>query len=199
MPTGYTADVQSGKVTDFRKFALTCARAFGATILMRDDPLDAPIPQKFEASDYHVKELAAARSELARLKSMKPSDVVQAAASDYASEMNDWNKRQAERAKERLRYETMLEKAKAWVPPSPEHDGLKRFMVDQLTESIDFDCGPGLSRPVEKAPAEWLREKITEAEQSIAYHTKHHAEEVQRADGRTRWVQQLRQSLGEQP
>lgn len=48
MPTGYTADVQSGKVTDFAEYAMNCARAFGALVLMRDDPSDADIPERFE-------------------------------------------------------------------------------------------------------------------------------------------------------
>ncbi len=195
MPSGYTCDVQNGKITDFRTFAIRCARAMGACIMMRDDPHDAPIPDKFEPSDYHQKSIAEAKEELSRLKVMKASDAVLATASDYATEMNDWNRRQAERAKERHRYEAMLAKVTAWVPPSPDHEGFKRFMTDQLTESINWDCGPGLSRPVEKSPSVWLCEKIAEAERSIAYHTKEHAEEVKRAEARTRWVQQLRASL----
>ena len=43
MPTGYTADIQDGKITTLREYALSCARAFGALIMMRDDPHDAPI------------------------------------------------------------------------------------------------------------------------------------------------------------
>lgn len=37
MPTGYTASVQEGKVTEFRDFAMECARAFGALVMMRDE------------------------------------------------------------------------------------------------------------------------------------------------------------------
>lgn len=57
MPTGYTHGVQDGTVTEFRDFALICARAFGATILMRDDPMDAPIPDEFQSSTYHLDRL----------------------------------------------------------------------------------------------------------------------------------------------
>jgi len=38
------------------------------------------------------------------------------------------------------RYEQMLCRARAWVPPSKEHENLKQFMIDQLVGSIQFDC-----------------------------------------------------------
>ncbi|VTR91619.1 unnamed protein product [Gemmata massiliana] len=34
----------------------------------------------------------------------------------------------------------MLEHVRAWEPPSTDHENLKQFMIDQLRESIDFDC-----------------------------------------------------------
>lgn len=54
MPTGYTAAVEDGTITEFDDFAWQCARAFGALIMMRDDPMSAPIPQKFEPTAEHV-------------------------------------------------------------------------------------------------------------------------------------------------
>lgn len=52
MPTGYTAGVKDGTVTDFKAFVMQCARAFGALIDMRDDPSDVPIPKSFAPSSY---------------------------------------------------------------------------------------------------------------------------------------------------
>lgn len=40
MPTGYTADIKDG--ITFRDFALRCARAFGATIMQRDEDISIP-------------------------------------------------------------------------------------------------------------------------------------------------------------
>jgi hypothetical protein len=48
MPTGYTAAVADGTITEFPDFAMQCARAFGTLVLMRDEPQDAAIPEKFE-------------------------------------------------------------------------------------------------------------------------------------------------------
>ncbi len=63
MPTGYTADIAKG--ITFQQYAWSCARAFGALVMMRDEPSDAPIPEAFTPSDYHVKALAEARAKLA--------------------------------------------------------------------------------------------------------------------------------------
>ena len=65
MPTGYTATLME-KGQDFPDFVLLCARAMGATIMLRDEPLDAPIPE-FQPSDYSAKQLEESKEELARL------------------------------------------------------------------------------------------------------------------------------------
>lgn len=75
MPTGYTADLME-KGMEFKPFVLQCARAFGALITMRDDSLDAPIPEKFEPDDYHIKKLAEAIQEQKRLQSMTDDEKV---------------------------------------------------------------------------------------------------------------------------
>jgi len=69
MPTGYTATLMEKNQT-FPEFIMGCARAFGALIMMRDDPNDATIPDKFEPSDYHAKGIIKAREKLAKLKAM---------------------------------------------------------------------------------------------------------------------------------
>ena len=39
---------------DFKSFAMTCARAMGACVTIRDEPFDAPIPT-IKPSDYNAK------------------------------------------------------------------------------------------------------------------------------------------------
>ena len=52
MPIGYTSKLHDGD-QPFNEFIMSCARAFGALVTMRDDPNDAPIPE-FEVSEYSV-------------------------------------------------------------------------------------------------------------------------------------------------
>ncbi len=61
MPTGYTAGILDGKITTFQQFAKQCMRAFGATIHMRDDDMDAEITPR-TPSDYYSKEIEKAKN-----------------------------------------------------------------------------------------------------------------------------------------
>ena len=45
------------------------------------------------------------------------------------------------RLEERKVYAAMLRKAQAWEPPSKDHLGVKRLMVDQIRSTIEHDCG----------------------------------------------------------
>ena len=71
MPTGYTAVIEDG--CTFKEYVMTCARAFGATISMREEPLSKEIPEKFEVSDYALNQLKAYRTQLALFQGM-PKD-----------------------------------------------------------------------------------------------------------------------------
>lgn len=195
MPTGYTSDLYEGIDQTFPEFALTCARTFGALILMRDDPLDAEIPDEFAPGDYYVKALDKTRSEYNRLITLSVEEA-QAEADRLA---NEWIRARAEEEAKRLdrerRYGAMLAEVEAWTPPTSEHQGLKDFMVQQLTESIRFDCSTYERTSPERDGLKWREEAINKARKDIEYYATEHAKEVERAASRTAWVQSLRQSL----
>lgn len=200
MATGYTYPVKDGTVTDFPTFALQCARAFGALIEMRDDPADAPIRES-KVSDYHENALALARTALEAHSRMMPADAERAAVAEHADAVERWKQRQAQKAAERNRYTAMLAQVEAWEPPTVEHVGLKEFMVQQLTESIRFDCSdsPYDAEPEKQTGQQWHAARTKSLMRDIEYHAQHHAEDIERARGRNAWVQQLRDSLQPQP
>jgi hypothetical protein len=194
MPTGYTCDIAKG--ITFEQYAWSCARAFGALILMRDDPSDAPIPERFEPSDYMVKALAEAKAELARLDAMSLADAITAADAEYVAETERCIQRRAEYAELRNKYNAMLAQVVQWEPPTPDHVKYKEFMVEQIRSSIDGDCNEKyITEPAQLTGQQWLTLKITEARRSVAYHEKSHAEEVARTDNRNAWIKALRDSL----
>lgn len=195
MPTGYTAPVQSGKVATLNEFAMQCARAFGALITMRDDPLGAPIPDKIEPqTSYHDKALAEAHAALAEMRSLTPEQAEYRALKAYDEATASHMAYAREKDEQRGRYEAMLEKVEAWQAPE-EVSGLRSFMLKQLRESIDFDCGHQSPAPERLMGEKWRAEMVEKAERDIAYHTKARAEEVDRAADRTRWLTTLRTSL----
>lgn len=196
MPTGYTADVQDGKITEFADFAMACARAFGACVTMRDDPSSASIPEQFAPSDYSAKALKKATADLAELEAMTPDDRQSAADMANAEAVKSWDDYEAKKAVRAARYEAMLVKVRDWTPPTSEHNGMKEFMVQQLTESIRFDCGePYSKRPEPKSVDDWFATALAEANRSVSFYAKAQAEEIERARQRTKWVADLRASL----
>jgi hypothetical protein len=195
MPTGYTAAIKDG--ITFEEYALGCARAFGALVLMRDEPSDAPIPEKFEESDYHtlkLVELAAREQEILNMT----AEQIESAA------LESWNKAEAHRTSRleesralRSKYEAMLESVDAWASPSPDHDKYKAFMRSQIEESIQWDCDEGCyANPAAKqSGADWAIDQLTEIARQTVCHTKEHAAEVERTNKRNEWIRLVRESF----
>lgn len=195
MPTGYTAAIIEGDGTDFPSFALSCARAFGALITMRDDAPDAPIPDSFPVDDYHERARERAVAELLDLAQMTDDECRIAAQQEYVEALARHRELLCKQAEDKRRYEEMLDKALAWNPPTDDHAELKAFMVEQIQQSIRFDTTYQWPEPQKKSHAEWRADKHEKAERDVEYHEKEHAKAVERADGRSAWVQQLKASL----
>jgi len=194
MPTGYTAKIAEG--ISFEEFAMSCARAFGALITMRDEPAGAEIP-KFKPSEYHTKALSEKRDLLKRLEGMSEEYAEESALRSYKTRITEWNKRMKEYADLRVKYETMLEKVISWEPPSSDHVEMKKFMQDQINESIKHDCYDNdVCDVVKTSGAEWKNAQIQEVERSIIYHEEEIEKEEERVTGRNEWVSQLKNSLG---
>jgi hypothetical protein len=195
MPTGYTADVADGTVTDLPTFAMQLARGMGALVTMRDEPTGTPIPERFEPSDYHAKELARLETERARLLVMT-DEQAQGEANDALAVYDVASTRAAlEHAHKRQRYQAMIEKVEAWRGAP---DGLKEFALQQLRESMDFDCREPFKfygKPPPRIGREWKTEMLGKVQRDLEYHAAEHAKELQRVHARNLWLAQLRRSL----
>jgi len=195
MPTGYTHKVQTGAVTDFPTFALDCARAFGALVHMRDDASDAEI-RRSEPSSYHAEAIEKATADLTRLRSMTPAeigDAYRAAQKEAEEYRREYEQRKAAEAH---RYRDMIAKAAAWEPPTADHRELKTFMLSQLRESLEFDCGGSYSPSVPYEGAqEWWQTQVKKAQRDVDYHRTEQRKEEERCRERNEWVDQLRASL----
>lgn len=198
MPTGYTAPIADG--ITFKQYAMSCARAFGALIEMRDEPADAEIPESFKASTYHAERIEKDRAELAELLALDHEDATkkaeQAHEKSVAYHTEAIQKQNALRAK----YEAMLADVEAYQSPSPDHDNFKEFMAKQIKESIEFDCGGdyherAIANAVPLSGPAWIASEKKRLEVSIEYHLKHQADDEERTRQRNEWVRKLRESL----
>jgi NADH:ubiquinone oxidoreductase subunit len=194
MPTGYTAEIKDG--IEFEKFVLQCARAFGALITMRDDPTSAPIPDEFKPQEWNKEKLEKAVKRLSELRPMSLDDARAEAKKEYDKALEHHLGYLKEKADLKVKYEDMLAKVREWQPPTPDHQGLKDFMIEQITGSIDFDCSTDyMSTPMLQSAEAWLSSAIERAVRDVQYHTREWAAEVGRCRSRTAWVRALKKSL----
>jgi hypothetical protein len=193
MATGYTYPVANGEITEFKDFAMSCARAFGALITMRDEPQDAPIPEEFKPGDFHEKRLADAKDRLARLNVMTIDEAEASATGAFNEAMKSHQEYEAKEAEAERRLNSMIKKVEAWTPPTANHTEMKKFMIDQLVMSRRGSYRS--PEPVRLSGKDWLSTELEKAQHNVGYHAAEHAKEVERTASRAEWVKQLRRSL----
>lgn len=194
MPTGYTQAIING--ADFKQFALLCARAFGATVLMRDEPMDAEIPEQFEPSTWHQERANEETARLHWLNTMSMEEAEDAAEDAYLTAMARYRQRIQEAEDTYRQYDTVLKAVLAWEPPSPDHIKLKEFMAEQITDAMDFDCDTDfIEQPPVQNGEEWRQKELNQAAWRIDYHREEQAKEEQRTATNNEWLRLLRESL----
>ena len=198
MPTGYTAIIGEKKDVSFRDFTLRCARAFGACVMQRDDDVNA-LPEKQKPSTYHLEQLDKAKAELKHLQETPKEQLLLEAAERILKsnqEIVESNKRRLQETAElKQRYKKMLEAVATWTPPTDEHKGLKDFMTQQITESIDWDCKPYQATLSETDPEKFIAHEIELQQESIRYHQEGWDKDVARCKSQNAWIDALYNSL----
>lgn len=187
--------MESGQT--FPDFVMQCARAMGACVEMRDDSFDAKIPKRFEPHDYHQRRTKEARAELKRLRGMNNREKIDYGKAQNKADIKRNEEWLAKETQQNTRLVEMEQKVMAWKPPTNDHVDLKKFMLEQLNiskNSPDY-VSKSLTEAKAKAPMDYYSAAVKQAERDIEYNTKEHAKEVERANGRTNWIEQLRASL----
>jgi hypothetical protein len=122
------------------------------------------------------------------------------AKNDYEKRINDHKAGIEKDAALKVKYEAMLAEVDAYIPPSPDHVEFKKFMRDQIIESIKSDCAGNYHQDALKklwplSGMVWRQLEIGKCFQDIFYSTKEQEKENRRATERTKWIQQLRASI----
>lgn len=164
--------------------------------MMRDERSEA-----FEASKYHKDAIEKAAMELKELLALDHPTAASKAKEAHKKHIDYYTEAIAKDEALAAKYKAMLAEAEAYKSPSPDHDNFKKFMADQITESIKFDCRSNYHREaIESAKlmsgAEWILAEKNRLEDSMEYHTREHQKELDRTNKRSEWVKKLRDSLG---
>jgi len=191
MPTGYTAYIENGEITNGKDFLLKCARGFGACI----DYESLDVENKIK---HHKEQLEKAYQDLERYKNMTTEEAQKIVDEEYTKRMTDTEKAIGEYYEKKERYDQVKTDIENWNPPTKDHIKLKEFALDQIRISTEYNSikyyNKELTRP-KKSAEEYISDRIISATESIQYHLKNWVEEVKRTNERNKWINDLRDSL----
>lgn len=199
MPTGYTAVIAEKENCTLEEYAMRCARNFGALIDMREEPMDAQIPERFEINPRYKAELEYAEKEYHDFDALPYSEKIAVLERDYermAEKYAESDKIENERRRVlRVRYEAMLEKISRWESPTPDHENLREFMIKQINDCLKHECSAWKSTVGEKE--EWLNvgEHENYLKRRILMARESYKKHLDGLAAKNKWLSDLRESL----
>lgn len=194
MPTGYTHDLIEKPDLPFAAFAARCARAMGALVMRRDEPLTDTLPETAgDNIDYETKALADAEAEVERVTTMTAAQW-EAAHQKHIEDTRNQNAEQTSKA-DRWREvcDRLSREVAEWEPPTLDHVGLQKFMLEQLQSTAEFDARPYL-KPVLSLP-EFQSQTVEGARGQLHYARKSLHNATIGVNMRAAWLAALKASL----
>lgn len=203
MPTGYTEGIINGEITTFPEFAKKCMRAFGATMHMRDDSLNEEYtPQTVD--DFYYENLEKSKAKLKEVIDATDEEILKIHEDEVTPTMEYHKVEMIKETKNKEIMEKLYKDVEQWNPPTPEHEGIKKFMKEQLSETIKYEAEPKyhkdeLNRLIEEilsADEKLLRERfIKKHEKDIKYYTERVEMMEKKVEDANNWVTDLLESL----
>ena len=181
------------------EYAMRCARNFGALIDMREESMDAPIPEKFEINPRYKAELEAAEKEYEDFTALPYPEKIAVLERDYEQTVKKYAKEAKKENEKRIvlrgRYEAMLEKINKWEAPTPDHENLRKFMIEQIEDCMEHDCRHW--EPIIGDKEDWLNvsEHINYLRRCMRVARESYQKHVDGVAAKNKWLSDLRESL----
>ena len=160
--------------------------------------------KKQAPSTYHSEQIERANKQIGEINSLSDEELIINRKKQIAESIEDYRLSKAKNVDLASRYTKMIEEAKKWTPSTDEHMGIKKFMIEQLEESLKFDCGGTFYDDTIKSLEEEFKtldgskirkEFLEDKEKNIEYHTTEHKKEVERCEKNNLFVEQFFNSL----
>ena len=166
---------------------------------MRDENMDKEYEPR-TPSDYHTKALKKAKEKLKQAETLTDAELIEMRTKELEESKKYHLESIAKTKTARAKLEEFLAKAIEFKAPTPEHEGLRKFMIEQLQSTIDFDGktdyhDKALSQvkmELKNIDANQIRfSMIADANKDITYHLENHKEELKRCAQSNAWVETL--------
>lgn len=130
MLTGYTVNIEDEKITSGKEFLILCSREFG---------IETDSQASEETIDYYKLRYEAAKEDLEYVKSLNLKDTVGMFRSMYESRVEKAKQALKKMEINQKRYIEIRSQIEKWNPPTPEHEKLKNFALEQIAMSMDSE------------------------------------------------------------
>jgi len=197
MPTGYTAGILDDSIKTFEEYATACIRAFGASIHMRDEPMNKSLEAR-KPSTYHKDIIESLRKEKILVEKLTDAELIKERKDQLEEEIRRYKNSIKKVLLSYKKLSKMREKAIMWTPPTQDHNGYKEFMIQQLDETIKWDGDPSYYQKELEKSQDALKEKFDpnkererrkmKIEEQIEYHEKAYDKELKSCDHANEWT-----------
>ena len=203
MPTGYTIEIEDGRITTGKDFLKLCTRAFGVAIRLKDEPLSVPTPTRIEPDTYYKDRIDREKAELEKAKNMSFEDAKAKMVKSHADRVK-MCKSMAEKAlRTNEKYAKVRAEVEAWNPPTEAHYDLKKFALEQIDMCIEKQewIDKLLEQSNEKlddsneAVKDFINEEIEFCRKSVERAEKGWNEELRRVIAANVWMEEFLNSL----
>lgn len=194
MPTGYTYPIEENPDYTFNQFVWDCAHAFGALMHMRDDSKHTPV-RAVEVDPYYMKQVKETQAALEEAKVLTLAEATTRLETMKAQSLKEAEEDRLVHEAQAKRYQSMKAHVEAWTPPSPDHENLKKFMLEQIALSVRTP-GRYVNLWEFYTPEQFLAEELESAMRDLAHAHKQLAEHLEAVVKANKWVSDLTLSVG---
>lgn len=188
MPTTYTECVSNNdRDITFARFALRCSIAFGGNA----------IGDKVKLNSHRLKTIQDLSDRVAQFELMSEDEHQALYNEEYEAKLRKKIEADEARAKLYQKYLKMLDKVKAWVPPTENHIGLKAFMENQLFLSMEEDCAKPEALKPRLPLKDWIAVKKSDMLDALKAFEERHQVESQKNLKLNTWIDELNKSFTE--
>ena len=202
MPTGYTAYIKDGDITTGKDFLKLCLRNFGVAIDMRDEPLSKPVPTQLEPDPYCKRDYDVTVEIRNKYRQMTFEEAKKELIAKHKKDIESTRKSLDKYIAEDERYMKVRDEIEKWIPPTSEHENVKKFALNQIDISLNTDireyCNKELSKALDvsdEAVYSYMNDINEFYEDDVARAYKRWQEELKRTADKNMWMKQFLDSL----
>lgn len=203
MPTGYTAYIEDGDITTGKEFLKLCTRAFGIAIDLKDEPLSVLTPTHVIPDAYYKERYEKALEKLNKVNNLTFEEAKIQMKTAYERRISDYKRYAEKEIAMNQKYAKVRKEVEEWIPPTEEHQGLKKFALEQIDmcvtkqEYIDeyLEKSKETFDDSDEAVEKYISDNIQYCKEKLDRAYKSWKEELERTEKKNIWIKMLLESI----